>query len=650
MFKYIPSQKGGTLMLVFGFIVVLALVVAPLALNTNIGLLGARTSGTTEVAFTEAHSAMTVFARMYQEMVAADETNNTEANIEALVDTVAGMNALGAQVTLLRDSDRKPTAVRFTSQAGSGNQVRTSKVLYQLAGLYDGPGVDPNPTPTPTPTPGPTPTPTTTPPPITADGMKVLMKNDTTPQNNKLFAACYLQPATGQQLPFEHILNNFTRTQFLNWFENAADQYLAQASETIGRAFQNVFADGRLALAAALNSKVSGSDLLVEQSNGPIQHGNTVNIANRYGSNLTGSIVIGPSDSGGNAVRTTGDFNFGRINAEILIDGNTQAGGSLNFIEVKDSKTITFNGDVTVKGNVNFGTGGTVNEIIVEGDLVIGGNLNVGNTLTKLIVKGDLVVGGNVTINYPVLVWQVNGSFIVNGDFNATNTVHRFDVRRDAAVKGRMVFLNPLAQQSQGIQGLFSVGGTFKVQGPLDIKNTVRGFNVAGDVIVNNDLTFHNHVASNFVVNGSILVSGSLRFKNSVDDFNVMRNVVAGGMIAYENTIGRTFNVGGSFVAAGDITFQNTIASSVTLSIKENLITKSNLKFNDWTLNGSLDIGGYLLVFKDATLHALGKGWNANRMKGFYVGGTTNFYADYAKDWFLKNLDNGQEPRRICIT
>lgn len=68
MQKYIKSEKGGTLMIAFGFIVVLAIMIAPLVLQTNNGLLQAKTGGNKEIAFTQAHSAYSVFGRLYENL------------------------------------------------------------------------------------------------------------------------------------------------------------------------------------------------------------------------------------------------------------------------------------------------------------------------------------------------------------------------------------------------------------------------------------------------------------------------------------------------------------------------------------------------------------------------------------------------------
>ncbi|MCR2806516.1 hypothetical protein [Paenibacillus soyae] len=601
MFNYIPAQKGGTLMIVFGFIVTLAIVVTPLALSTNIGLLQAKTNGHTEQAYAEALSSKEVFARLYEDMA---PTAKTEANIVALIQQVNNINALDAQASPVRDKDNKLIAVRFEGEAGTGNQARDSQVVYKIKGMYEQNELAPSiaPTSVPTPTPTPTPAPTSTPIPTPGTGMKVLLKNSTTPQNNKLFAACYVQPVNGQRLPTSHINNSFTDAQFQSWFNASTDYYLSQVSLTGTGA--NTFQDNRYNTAAALNNTVTASELSAKQSQAAIKHAGPVKIGGNTSQEITSDYVI-QKDAEGYGIRTTGNLTFADIiKANVLINGVVEVGGNLSVREIKPGKTLTFKNDVYVRGDMTLGTGGTIDTIVVEGNLVIGGKLLTSNSLNKLIVKGDLIVAGDVTMGNTVQVWQVDRTLMVKGNFNTTNTIHRFQVGGDVAVKGSMTFHNTVSETSNGIEGAFSVGGSLKVFGSLDLKNTIYKLAVAGDFLVNSYLKFHN-------------------------------------------TLEGTVNVGGTLATGGDITFMNSVKKDITIG--KNIITKSNLKFGDWSFIGGLKLGGYLLVYKDAYLHDLAKDWQTNSMAGFYVGGTTTFNPQYAQSWYTDGLDNGGTHERICI-
>lgn len=646
MIKCFGSEKGGTLMLVFGFIIMISFVLVPLAMSTNIGLLQAKTNANTEKSFTEAHSGMTIFARLYEEMKKGDESRNTAEVISELILQVNNMPQLDVDVKVVMNSANKPIAVTFESDAGIGNQVRTSKVRYNLEPLYIPPAT---PGPIPTPTPSPTPVPTTTPPVLTVD-QKVLLKNTTAKENNKLFAACYYSPATGEPLPPEHFLNEFNDTQFQGWFGSTADYYLNNASSAIRDAFQNVFTDNRFQQVAALDSMITATNELSKwESGSAINHPGKVNISGSPTTEITKDTVI-EADQSGNSLVANGDLEFKDIvNAQMLFKGDVRVGGNMIVREVKNAKSISFNKNVLVKGNVTLGSGGTIDTIVVEGDLIVGGNLTFSNTLKKLVVKGDLIVNGTININYPISIWQVNGGIVVKGNIIATNGVTSFDIKRSVAVQGNMIFYNPVAEQVDGVQGLFSVGGSLKVNGQLDFWNTVYGFQVGENVIVSKSLIFHSTINKDFLVQGSILVKGDLTLKNTVYDFNVLGNLVTEGSFIVGSTLERTFSIGGSLVAKGDIGFQNTVKEGTIIKIGENLITKSNLKFNDWTLKGSLEIGNMLLVFKDATFQDMNKTWTNNQMKGFYVGGTTKFNDEYAKGYYVTGLVNGTNQERICI-
>ncbi|MFD0586647.1 hypothetical protein ACFQZE_01430 [Paenibacillus sp. GCM10027627] len=643
MFNYISSEKGGTLMIVFGFIVMLAIVVTPIALSANTGLLQAKTNGNSEVAYTKAHSTMTVFGKLYKAMLANDGTANTEANIVALINEVSALNGVEADIVLIKNGQNKPVAVKFTGQAGAGNQNRSSQVEYKLQALYV-PPVSTPPVATPTPTATPAPTATPTPTPALADGNKVLLKNSTTVQNNKLFAACYLQPANGQALPLDHIMNDFTPQQFNNWFNPTADSYLNQVPNAIAAAFPQPFLDARFAYAASLPNQSTSAALQVKENRAAIIHQGPVTFT------ATASTVTVEKNGDGYAAKVGGDLQFTDIGTSMIVfKGKTEVGGNLSIKEVRDGKSITFKDDLIVRGNMTLANGSTVDTIVVEGDLVVGGQLLVSNTLKKLIVKGDLLVAGNVTSANVVSQWQVDGTMIVNGNVAISNTLHRFLIGRDVVVKGNMSFNNPLALGSGDGPGAFSIGGSLKVFGTLDIVNSVNGFMVAGDVIVNKSITFQNHIKDGFQIGGSILVKENLQFTNTVDSLKVNGNVVALGKIQFDSTIENGIGIGGTMAANGDISFKNTIKPNSTLSFGQHLITKSNLSFANWTLNGSLKLGGHLLVYKDADLHNLDKDWKSSSMKGFYVAGTTRFNSEYAQSWYVDGLTNGTTEERICI-
>ncbi|CAM4239330.1 cytoskeletal protein CcmA (bactofilin family) [Paenibacillus endophyticus] len=645
MTNSLKSEKGGTLMLVFGFIVMLSIVVAPLAMSTNIGLLQAKTNANSEQSFTEAHSGMTVFARMYEDMKKVDNTENTVANIERLVQAVNDMDELDVQAVIVKNSSGKPIAVTFEAKHGVGNQVRSSKLNYKLEPVYV-PTTPPTVViPTPSPTPGPTPTPTV---PAPGTGNKVLLKNSTTVQNNKLFAACYILPATGQALPLTHILNTFTDTQFQGWFGDTANYYLNQSAAAITNAFQNVFSDSRYSDVAALNSTVTSTEISKYQTGPAIINAGNVNISGSPSTVITSPVVIN-KDSNGNAVVANGNLYFKDIvKAPILFDGDVRVGGNLVFRQLDDNNTITFNHNVLVKGNVVIGEG-TIDNLVIEGDLIVGGNLTVKNTFDNLIVKGDIIVAGDVNIDSTVLRWHVNGGMVVKGNMTATNGITSLDVKKSVTVKGNLKLTNPVSESREGVTGKFAIGGSLQVNGVLEIRNSVYGFTIEGNVIVNQDFTFFNVIEKNMKVKGSIYVKGNFSLNNTVHDFNVDGNVVVDGNFTAASTLERNFVIGGSLVTKGSIAFQNTIKSNVTMKIGENLISKTNLTFNPWTLYGSLDIGNMLLVFKDATFHNLDSDWKKNTMKGFYVGGTTSFNEQYAQSWYVNDLDSGGRQESICI-
>jgi hypothetical protein len=645
MFKYISPEKGGTLMIVFGFIVTLAIVVTPLALSTNTGLLQVKTNGNTEAAFTEAHSAMTVFGRLYETMVKEDEANNTEAAILALAEEVRRNTGLHADVEIIRNGANIPVKVRFTAQAGVGNQVRNGKADYRLSPLYDPPEatIPVLPTDPPIATPVVTPAPTPTPQPTPATGMKVVLSNELIEKKyNKLFAVCYMQPANGQPLPLEHIVNEYTERQFKDWFEASADYYLDKVPAAMAATFPQAFIDDRFDNASNLDNVVTGATLTVNQSRNAISHGGHVQIKLPI---WNADMTIG-KDVSGFAIKTNGDLLFAdNINSNIVIDGRTEVGGKLQINALANDKTIVFKGDLVIRGDLLFGQS-TVDTIIVEGDLIVGGGVTNKNVLKKLIVKGDMLVGGNMTTDNVLVQWQVDGELIVKGGLTTNNNLYSFSVGRDASVQGNVIIKMPVAESGYGIAGLFRVGGSLQVQGSLEFRNTLYGLTIGEDLIVGSALSF-NHLKSGLQIGGSVLVNQNLRFTNSVESFNVGENVVASGMVEFTHPIHNTFRVDGTLAAKGDIKFAF-IQSNSTMSIGDNLITASNLTVTG-NIPGSLKLGGYLLAMKDANMPEMHKDWRDNGMSGFYVGGLTKFYNNYSQSWYSDGLDNGSTQERICI-
>jgi predicted acyltransferase (DUF342 family) len=591
MFKCFQSEKGGTLMLVFGFIVMISLVIAPLAMSTNIGLLQAKTNGNKEAAFTKAHSAMTVFARLYEESKTKGVLN-TKVQVEKLVAAVNAMSDLHADLTILKDNSNNPIAVLFTADEGYERLKRNNKVRFNLGEIAP----EPTATPMPTATPIVTPTPLIPTPPPTPVTQKVLVKdNTTTPKkHNKLFAACYYEPPVGESLPDKYFNNSFTQAQFNSWFDSTADSYLNAATLAIA----NEIADPRLAKAAAQSNTTPSGALSISKSRAAVNHTGTVNIGGSSTQNITQAVLIN-SDSNGNALTATGNLDFTDIiQSEVKFAGNVKVGGNLRVRDTTNTGSIVFGGDVYVRGDVDFGYNGDIDSIIVEGDLIINGNLKMSNTLQKLIVHGDIVIGGTTSSTYPIHLWEVGGKMVAKG--------------------------------------------------AVTLSNTVYAFKVAKNVIIGDKLSLNSTVQNYFNVGGSLLVKNDLTFNNTVYNVNINEHIIVGGKVQFTNTIEKEFIVGGSFVARGDITFAND--TKQLIHIGKNMITKSNLSFNPYGIDGGLQIDGMLLVFQDANFQALEKDWHFNKMEGFYIGGVTTFYSNYSQSWYINNLNSGSQQESICIT
>jgi archaellum component FlaG (FlaF/FlaG flagellin family) len=83
----------------------------------------------------------------------------------------------------------------------------------------------------------------------------------------------------------------------------------------------------------------------------------------------------------------TGNTATINVNGNLIIWGNLDVGNTLNF-------NVGTNGSVTIKGNVELGNNGT---LVIEGDVEVEGDFNAG-TGTDLTINGTLDIDGDYTV------------------------------------------------------------------------------------------------------------------------------------------------------------------------------------------------------------------------------------------------------------
>ncbi len=582
MIKNLKSERGGTLMLVFGFIVMLSLILVPLAMSTNIGLLQAKTNGNTEAAFNEAQSAMTIFGRLYEDMTnrqGVDSPNNTEANIIALVEQVNRIPGLQAEAVVIRKNN-VPVAVSFTAKRGASNQVRSATVKYRLAAIYVAPSPTPNvapPTPAPTSPPAPAPTPTT---PGIGTGLKVIIKES---KYNPVFAACYNGVQAGSQLPTEHIRNDITN--FGDLFDPVTSYNLNSIDPLVTRYgnmiydydYQAVFADARLAKAIQGTPSGAAGSVTVQASSGAI--------------NQSGNVTVTTNSE----TATTIEIGKNADNQSVVTGGNLYLSRQKN-----GASTLVFKGDVYVKGNLELTGNMTINDIVFEGDVVIGGDLIVNRAFNKFTVKKDLLVNHfsmNVQMIGPM---QVYGMLAAKGNMLFPQNLNRDALLEvgiagagDLVVGGRVAFSSTI-DGALSVHNNWATAQTFTMSGAF---NPSSKFTIAKSLLAGSDINFQGDINIPINIGKSIISKGKINFgqiNSSAGTVVVGENVLAGTTISYSNNIDGPFKVGQTMFAKAGIAFGLINSGKGTVEAGEHIVSGTTISFKN--IDGVLRTGKSLVA------------------------------------------------------
>ncbi|MBH5318227.1 hypothetical protein I6N90_10445 [Paenibacillus sp. GSMTC-2017] len=519
MRKYLRSEKGGTLMLVFGFIVILAFIIAPLALQANNGLLQARTGGNSEQAFTQAHSAYTVFGRLYENL--QDETKTysekySKKDIQEIIKAIDNMQEFDNVVVSLEEKANRGLTVIFKSESGVDNQKRVSVLKFPLDELPVIPDV-PTPTPTPTsssvvvtPTPSPTPVPTA--PPLT--GFRPVIQNNVA--YDKYYETC---PHPGN-IQVDH---SYNPTKFKTSFGSYADHYLTTIFE--------LKTSEKLATASKINNQKTATTEKVINGSGPVgAYAGDITIKGTS-SNVT---LTGGIEAAGNLLFAE---NISKITT---VKGNTNIGGNLTVQNVQSDAAIPtytqnekliFEGNVHVRGSANIGKVGPVNILVVKGDLVIGGNLDMPSTAFELQVEGDLIIGGNMNATQASTIEKmiINKSLLIKGEMKVVNSIGTLSIGQDFITKSNMTFQNVVKN--------LQVGGSLIAGADILFENTPINFSVGNDIVAYKNFEIRVAGMEKFTMNGNFMVfnNATIAELRNANTNNTMLRFMVGGITTFKN-------------------------------------------------------------------------------------------------------------------
>lgn len=264
----------------------------------------------------------------------------------------------------------------------------------------------------------------------------------------------------------------------------------------------------------------------------------------------------------GNVTLQTGDLTVS--NAALTIGGTTDLqAGDILFTSVGTARSLTFNGDLTLSGNISV-TSGTQNaNVIFAGDITGGGLISFTGVNSNVTINGsgDLVVPlsdptsletltnnrtGAITFNETLnintnaassLMSITAGNVTVNGDLNGRGVT--LTNGSNLVVSGNTVLTNTLT----------ITNGTVQTDGSLAITNdlvlTAGSIDVNGSTTITDDLTLGSGTIFFFedqslTLNSQLTNNGGFFSSNSSSTLNILNAGIL-GTIAFDaggNTLG----------------------------------------------------------------------------------------------------------------
>lgn len=620
------SERGNTLVLVLGLVVVLGLLLIPLSGLLSTGMLHSATDGTTEAAFVQSESAAVIYKRLYAEAV-ANGNEMTEADARQLASGIASLGLYDRLAVDVTPATGMPEKIAFSSWSGNGPQQRGQTVELNMSySEENGSGSG-------------------------STGEDVFYRKHAVITDKRnydyLFTYCGVEP-----LNIEFFGKDYDRAKFTTEFNAYMDQYT-------GSKFDERFASRPMPLTplkvpdtvkTISNVKTQQSAYIYTGNGGAgIQYAGDVELRETKNtpytiSPLSSDIAI---QAAGNILIPAGDTK------NVVINGNLITGG--NFT-VSKGEQLTINGDVRVRGDMSFDV---FNEITINGNLIVNGNVSFNGSVKKVLVTGDVIIGGNLSFNS-----NISEAFIAYGTISTTKSMKFTTAKlvsagkwtatgqaegndRNSIIVGDTFQFTKINQvratgdlssvqyNAYGQLNYLKLGGSFIAGGSAVFQSKVVEWNIQGSISIGQDLTVRSvnilsvggsvYAANSLTLSdiGSFTVVGSLVSYGKINFSNTFNQIVVSGDIISANNIvnfdNRLFDlrVGGTIAAGSDIIFTNTVDK---LGIGKDLIAKGSILFKN-TLENSLVSGGMIAALANIEFA------NSVRSKpvqfgGFYAGGT----------------------------
>ncbi|WP_438434483.1 hypothetical protein [Gorillibacterium sp. sgz500922] len=667
--KSVKSQKGYTLLLVLGFVMLLVLLITPLAMSLNNGLLQAQTDGHSEEAFSEAESGASVYKRIFEEAARVEGSRNsslTDADARALA---VNMNSLGlfpSMTVAPVDQAGVLKSVEFASTSGEGPQKRGRVMALGFEQVT-----------------------TTTTETVTIPGGDTFYNKHGVVINQPRYNYVFTPPA--ETLSYDSpsrctvdICNNYTGNyaqEFNDYLKKYTGDSYPLNQNAMMRNWQNAPLLTPLAPLAVPDQVLNLPNTIIDPVNiynrvSGLKWGGNVNLVTQ-----NASIGVLPS---GNSMEVAGSLTLPQ-NTATTFQGGLQIGG--DFI-VSGNGNLTINGSVLVKGNVkwtsqyktiwikgNLWVQGDINfaeadSLIVDGSIIAGGKITYSKKIPAISIGGSLTSKGAITFDDQVSI-KIAGDLIAAGDLSFPKTVEDgLDVNGAISAGGDILFatierlsVGAWTTEWNGDVNSYVLGRPrdnnrqpFIAGGTVSFTNRINYFRVSGD------FSSKKYNASNQLdyvrIGGSWLTGGNATFNNTVVDWwtggniyvdNVLTimtttKLVVGGNIyakmgfSVGNAVDGQLSVGGSILSTGKVEFTNTITNAtimgdviakasiytngiVNMVVKGSMVTDGSILMNNTIVNLAID--GSMLSKSSVTFNQ-----NVDRMKvgGSLVAGGGDLY------------------------
>jgi len=260
---------------------------------------------------------------------------------------------------------------------------------------------------------------------------------------------------------------------------------------------------------------------------------------------------------------------------------------------------VTFDDDISVSGNSNFGGTVTVaGATSLASTLAVGGAATFESTATvsgtagflgAVRVSGNTSVGGTLDVAGNV---SLGGNVTVKGDVHVSSKVCASAFYGDGTNITGIPITGNISVSNANVGGTLFVSSTATIKGATSLASTLS---VGGAVNLASTLT----VASNISVGGTSNITGKAEFE---DDVSVSGNTAIGGTLDVAGNV----SLGGNVTVKGDVHVSSKVCASAFFGDGSNLsnitaVVQGNISVNNATIGGNLFVGGTATVVGNAT-------------------------------------------------